>query len=85
MQGNALGMYKPLNNYIPTYRIDSKKSPERIFHKSGWALICYNIFARINQKNYDFGHFEANSKSYWTQYVSFNEQIWVDIWLFYGL
>ena len=30
------------------------------------------LFARINPKIYDFGHFHANSQSYWTQYVRMN-------------
>ena len=37
----------------------------------GWVLIVLIFVARINPKIYDFGHFQANSQSYWTQYVSF--------------
>ena len=36
-----------------------------------WALIVWIFVARMNPKIYDFGHFQANSESYWSQYVSF--------------
>ena len=37
----------------------------------GWAIICFNICCKDQPKKDDLGHFEVNSQSYFTWYVSF--------------
>ena len=46
----------------------------------GWALFVSKFVAMINPQIYDFGHFQANFQSYWTQFVIVS---WTDLdrWL----